>query len=83
MKLKTSKGEITLPDNPTPQQQKAIALALIRNTFEDDASDIGEIEPLPPDGWKTTYQANGTKFKIEYTPKDGFEKMPIGPAEVN
>jgi hypothetical protein len=80
MKLKTSKGDIELPDNPTPQQQKAIALALIRTTFEDDATNIGEIEPLPPDGWKTTYEANGTQFEIEYTPKGGFGKMPISPA---
>lgn len=78
MKLKTSRGEITLPDNPTPQQQKAIVLALIRNTFEDDADNIGEIEALPPDGWKTTYTANGTKFEIEYTPRGGFGKQPIG-----
>ena len=77
MKLKTRQGEITLPEKPTPEQLKRIVLAIIRTTFEDDADNVGEIEGIE-DGWKTTYEANGTRFAIEYTKQDGFEKQPIG-----
>ena len=69
-----------LPENPTPEQLKAIALAVIRTTFEDDAENIGDIEPLEEGGggWKTTYEANGYKYSIEYTKRDGFGKIPVG-----
>lgn len=69
-----------LPDNPTPEQLQRIALAVIRVTFENDADNIGEIEPFEDGGWKTTYEAGGQWFSLEYTPGDGFGKQPIGAA---
>lgn len=78
-----------LPENPTPEQLKAIALAVIRTTFEDDAENIGDIEPLDEGGggWKTTYEAGfnangaGYEYAIEYTKRDGFGKMPLRPVQ--
>lgn len=80
MKLQTDKGGIELPEKPAPAQLRSIVLALIRSEFEDDASGMGELEAIPPDGWKTTYVANGQRFAIEYTPQDGYAKKPIGAA---
>ncbi len=57
-----------LPDNPTPEQLKEIVLNVIRTTFEDDAENVGDIESIPQ-GWKTTYEANGWIFSIQYTKK--------------
>lgn len=71
---------LTLPDNPTPEQLQAIALATIRATFEDDAENIGTIEPLD-DGWKTTYSAGGVEFNITYSESEGFTKWPSGGGE--
>ena len=59
-------AKLTLPENPTPQQLKAIALATIRATFESDATDIGEIEGLGGTDWRTTYRAGERLFEIEY-----------------
>jgi hypothetical protein len=79
MKIKLSQGqELNLPENPTPEQRKAIALAVIRQTFEDEAHQIGPIELLPKGGWKTTYWVGKQQFQIEYSPKVGFGKRPVG-----
>jgi hypothetical protein len=59
-------NKMKLPDNPTSQQIKAIALATIRSLFEDDATDIGEIEPLGGTNWRTTYTSADRLFEIEY-----------------
>jgi len=69
---------LTLPENPTPEQLNAIALATIRATFEDDANNLKNLEPLDNDGWKAQYDGDGRTFNIEYTPKDGFTKWPVG-----
>jgi hypothetical protein len=70
-------SKLKLPDDPTPQQLNAIALAIVRESFEDDATDFQGPEPLDGGGWKGTYTAGGVKFIIEY---DGtqFEKWPAG-----
>lgn len=67
---------MNLPDNPTPEQLQAIALLTIKSVFEDDAEDMGAIEPLD-DGWKTTYSAGGVEFEIEYSGGE-FTKWPSG-----
>lgn len=69
---------LKLPPNPTPKQIDAMTLALIRNVFEPNATDLGEVVGDGKGGWSTTYTANGQKFEISYTPKDGFLKGPVG-----
>jgi hypothetical protein len=57
---------LTLPENPTDTQLKAIVLALLESLYEDGISNVGEIEPLGDNGWKTTFTANETDFEVEY-----------------
>jgi hypothetical protein len=68
---------LTLPDNPTPEQQKAVVLAIVRQSFEDTAENIQGIEPLGDRGWKTVYSADGVDYNLEY---DGIQltKWPVG-----
>lgn len=69
---------LKLPDQPTIEQIKAIALATIRTTFENDATDVGDIEPFGMDGWKTTYWVDNQQFEVTYNKRNGFGKRPIG-----
>lgn len=64
-----------LPNNPTPAQIKAIATAVIRETFEDDAILTSDIKPYGKGGWQTTYKSEDAEFVIEW---DGgeFTKYP-------
>jgi hypothetical protein len=68
---------LTLPDNPTPEQLNAVGLAIIRETFESDATNFKGPQALDGGGWKGTYTADGVNFNITY---DGetFEKWPVG-----
>jgi hypothetical protein len=67
---------MNLPDNPTPEQLDAIALTVIRQTFESDAQDLREL--TNSDGsWQAVYTAGGVDFAIEYDGTE-FTKYPIG-----
>jgi hypothetical protein len=68
---------LNLPENPTPEQLNAVVLAIVRQTFEDDATDFVGPEPLDGGGWKGTYTAGGTEFNIEYDGSE-FTKYPVG-----
>lgn len=68
---------LKLPENPTDEQLKAIATAIIRQTFEDDAVLTSEIESLPGNGWKVTYEGNGREFNLEWQ-RGRFTKWPVG-----
>jgi hypothetical protein len=69
---------LTLPDNPTPEQLQAIALATIRQTFEDTAESLRDLAPLDGGGWQAVYSADGVDFNITYSESEGFEKWPVG-----
>ena len=66
-----------LPDDPTPEQLQAVALATIRAAFESDASDLRELAPLDNDGWQAVYTAEGRDFTIQYS-RGEFVKFPVG-----
>jgi hypothetical protein len=68
---------LKLPEAPTPEQLNAICLAIIRETFEDDATDFVGPEPIDGGGWKGTYAAGGVAFNITYD-GEAFEKWPVG-----
>jgi hypothetical protein len=69
---------LTLPDSPTPEQLQAIALATIRQTFEDTAENLRDLAPLDGGGWQAVYSAEGVDFNITYSESEGFTKWPVG-----
>jgi hypothetical protein len=66
---------LKLPTNPSDKQLNAIALATIRQVFEEDAELTSGITPFGDSGWQTTYKSGNLEFKIEW---DGiaFTKYP-------
>jgi hypothetical protein len=71
---------LKLPDSPTPEQLQAIALVIIRQTFEDTAESLRDLAPLDGGGWQAVYSADGVDFNITYSESEGFEKWPVGVA---
>jgi hypothetical protein len=69
---------VTLPDNPTPEQLNAIALATVRASFEDDSEDLRDLAPIDGGGWQAVYSAGGVDFNITYSESEGFTKWPVG-----
>ena len=68
---------LSLPNDPTPEQLQAVALASIRAAFESDASDLRDLAPLDSDGWQAVYTAEGRDFTIQYR-RGEFVKFPVG-----
>lgn len=68
---------LTLPENPTEDQLKSVALLTIRATFEDAAENLRDLAPMDGGGWQAVYSAGGVDFAIEYDGSE-FTKYPVG-----
>jgi hypothetical protein len=69
--------KLNLPNNPTPEQVNAVRLAIVRQVFEDSATNYRPVDP--PEGilWKGLYTVGDRDFYIEYDGTD-LTKWPVG-----
>lgn len=69
--------KLNLPENPTAEQIDAVRLALVREVFEENATNYRSVDPPESVLWRGMYEAEGQEFYIEYDGTD-LSKWPVG-----